>query len=274
MVNLLEADDYLLVVIITVFLTINFNLEVGLIYSLIAIVDWLAYYIAFDKNAFKIVPIENNKKDRLINLVWGMGAYVVFIFTAGFLTARFTGVSTVSTFENISSLVAATFSATPILFGSTNLKLMVWGVLIPIIETRFFFRTLLQYGIRSGNLKMPQSALSLQAFGIAAFFGAIFTVYHAVAKGITNNASLAVTFMFGVVSILLVIHFKELIQALFLHIITNTIATMQQQGIGFFAPGATGISQGGIVILGAVILVSWFLMFQQIPFIQGVKANG
>ena len=84
---------------------------------------------------------------------------------------------------------------------------------------------------------------------------------------------LFVTFIFGAVSVLLVIHFKELTQAIFLHIITNTIATMQSLNIGFFAPGSTGFNQSGMIILGSIILVSWFLLFQQLPLIKPTRGG-
>jgi len=68
---------------------------------------------------------------------------------------------------------------------------------------------------------------------------------------------------------LMVIHFKEVIQAIFLHMITNTIATMQSLGLGFFAPGAaTGLNTAGFVILGGVIMVAWLLMFHELPIVD------
>ena len=85
MVSLLESDDYILTVIITLFLTINFNLEIGVIYSFMAIIDWISYYIVFDKSAFSLVPIERDRKNRFTSLVWAMGIYVGFIFIVNFI---------------------------------------------------------------------------------------------------------------------------------------------------------------------------------------------
>lgn len=273
MVHLFESDDYLLTGIITLFLTINFNLEIGTIYCFMVIVDWVSYYIALDRKAFKLIPIEKDKRNRFVNLVWAMGAYVVFIYVANAITLRFVAAPSISAMENISQLIASTFSATP-LYGSTYLRLAVWGIIIAIVESRSFFRTWLQWGIHSAGVKLPIKVFTLTALIIAGFFGAVFSVFHIVAKGITDNIALSVTFLFGVTSVLLVLHFQEVIQAIFLHIITNTIATMQQLQIGFFAPGAVGINTVGLMILGGVLLVSWLILFQQIPFIGLIKAKG
>lgn len=273
MAKLFEADDYILVNVLLLFLLINFNLQIGTIYGLMAIVDWIAYYIAFDKSQFKFIPIELDKKKRFQNIVWAMGAYVLFIFAINYVTSRFQGApltAGLSPFEYVSQLIAGTFSATPILYGSSYLKLFVWGLLIPIIETRFFFRTIMQWGLHSSNIPTPNNAFSLRALAIMGFFGALFTVFHIVAKGITNNSSLFVTFMFGAVSIGLILHFREIIQAVFFHIITNTIATMQQLGMGFFGTG-TGVNMEGAVILGGMFIATWLLLFQEIPLINFFK---
>ena len=273
MANLLESDDYLISLVLLLFLLINFNLELGTIYAIMAIIDWVSYYIAIDSNAFKPIPIERARYGRYTSLVWSMGAYVMFIFVAGFITSKFSGAVTGSGFERISQLVASTFSATPILYGSTYLKLAVWGLLIPLIETRAFFRTGLQWGLHAAKVSLPDNIFNVKAIVIAAVYGALFSVFHIVAKGITNNSSLLVTFVFGFVSVLMVIHFKEVTQAIFLHILTNSIATMQQLGIGFF--GATpGFNISGVIITAALMLAAWVILFQEIPLVktQGVLA--
>ena len=268
MARLFEADDYILVNVLLLFLLINFNLEIGTIYGLMAIVDWIAYYIALDKSAITLFPIEKDKRNRMINIAWAMGAYVAFIFVVNFIVVRLNVApsSTLSPFEYVSQLISGTFSASPILYGSRFLKVIVWGLLIPIIETRFFFRTLLQWGQKSAGFKYT-SFFTIQTLLLSVFFGAVFTVFHIVAKGITNNSSLLVTFIFGAVSTALVLYFREAIQAIFLHIITNTIATMQQLGIGFFTDGLR-INSSGVLILAGILLATWMLLFQELPLIN------
>lgn len=277
MARLFEGYGYLLVSVLSLFLLINFDQLVGTIYGLMIVIDWLAYYQAYDRGAFGIVPIIKKGNNPFISLVWAMGAYVAFIFMVNFIQSSFQPGSFFQSLENVSALISSTFSASPILFGSDFLKLAVWGIFIARIETLFFFRTLLQYGIRSAQfkfIKLPKNLMSLEALGVAAFFGALFALFHLVAKGITNNAALLVTFAFGVFSIYLVFYFKQVAEAIFLHIITNTIATMQQLSIGFFEGGTVAFTMSGLWILTAVIMISWFLLFQKLPLLNGVKLSG
>jgi hypothetical protein len=264
MVNLFEADDYIILNVGILFLLINFNLELGIIYLGMALIDWFSYYLAFKENVFKLYPMENNKSNRLVNIAYGIGAYVGFIFLTNFIVSHFATMPIESPFKAISSLIIGTFSATPILYGSPYLKLFVWGVLIPYVETSFFFRTLTQWGIHFSNASTIKFVNKLM---ISVFFGGIFTVFHIVAKGISNNTQLLVTFIFGVVSVLLILHFKEKIQAIVLHITTNSIAMLYS--LGFIGGSSTPI----LPIIGMVV-VTWFMLFHEIPLIKKISIGG
>jgi len=271
MANLFETGEYLANLVLILFLLINFNLQIGTIYGFMATFDLLAYYFAFDQKVFKWIPIERSRHSRFNSLVWAMGIYVVFMFVVNFITLKFGRQAAASPLENIAQLVSATFSASPILYGSNFLKLAVWGIIIPIVETKAFFRTFLQWGLNFIKMPMPTSIKEPRAWIISAFFGAMFSVFHIAAKGITANSSLMVTFMFGTLSTLMVIHFKEAIQAILLHIITNTIATMGSLKIGFFDSATAGLNISGFMILGGITLAAWVLLFKELPFVKRVS---
>ena len=112
MVSLLESDDYLLTGIISLFLLINFNLEVGTIYGMMLMMDWISYNLILSSHAFTPIPLERNSNNRMINLVWAMGAYVVFIFLVNYITTRFGMAESTSALDNVSQLISGTFSAT------------------------------------------------------------------------------------------------------------------------------------------------------------------
>lgn len=272
MVKLLELDDYFINLIFALFLLINFDQTVGMIYISMLLIDTLFYYISRDSKIYVNIPVEKDPKNRWMNLIYAMGAYVAFIFTANFVLIKFSIISDGSAIQNISSLFSTAFSSTPILYQSAILGLLVWGLIIPNTETRAFFRTLLQWILKIFKIKMPTSAFSTSAFILAAGIGGLFSLFHLVAKGISDNGALFVTFLFGAFSVLLVIHFKEMIQALFLHILTNTIAVMQGRNIGFFE--GAGINWvAGLPVLAGMLLVTWFVLFQEIPFLQSRRSD-
>jgi hypothetical protein len=257
-----EGGGYILVNVILLFLLINFNLEIGTIYGFMALFDLVAYYIAFDRSTFALYPIEKDKNHRFLSLVYAMGAYVAFTFFAAWVVPKFTNapaIGALSPIEYISSLVAGTFSSTPILYSNIYMKIFVWGCLIAILETRSFFRTSLQWGLYASKTVIT-NFWSVKTIFVCAFFGGLFMAFHILAKGITNNSGLLVTFLFGALSVGLVLFFKEVLVAIFLHIINNTLATVSSVGISLFG-------QEGLIILGVILVISWFLLFFELPLI-------
>jgi len=268
-----ESDGFLILITFILFLLINFNLEIGIIYGFMAFIGW-QYYNEAVRGNFDAVPIERPGTDRMASLVVAAGVYIAFIFLASFITTRVDPNAILefdSNFAYISFLVAVSFSATPILSGSKFLRHVVWGVLIPIIETKTFFRSVFQWAVHFFRLKFPTNIFSSTALIVSSAIGFAFALFHILAKGITSNSALLVTFLFGFVSVEMVIFFKQALEAIFLHIITNTIATMQQLGNGFFSVGATGFEFSGIVLLGSSLLISWFILFQEFPFITPAR---
>lgn len=266
MVKLLEMDDYILTNLTLIFLLINFNLEIGIIYGVMAIVDWISYNLAVFSNIFKPIPIENdNGSKRFFKVGQAVVIYIIFIFIANFITTRFMVAPQASAIDNISKLMSTTFSATPILAGAKFLRLVVWGVLIAIIETRSFFRTWLQWGLNAAKIKFPSDIFSWTTSLIIVFFAGAFTIFHIMAKGIQNNEALMVTFIFGSISIGAIIYFKEVIQAIFFHIITNVLATMSELKIGFFETGTAQLNASGLVMVSGLIIIAFVLLFGELP---------
>lgn len=260
MAKILELGEYIANLVIIAFVLVNFDLQVGTIYAVLAIADALGYYFAVDQRQFDVYPIEKNKRSRYINAVWAMGAYVGFVFIFQFIMTQF---NIAGDFDQI---IYSTFASTPVLSESIYLKLFIWGILIPIVETKLFFRTLTQWANHIFIKARSNSLLNLQIQSLALFMAGVFTLFHLAAKGITNNAALMATFVFGYISVLLVLHFKEAIQAILLHIINNTKSTMFVLGVGLYNP--SGIVAGIPVTIG-VILVTWIMMFGEVPLIRG-----
>jgi hypothetical protein len=266
MASLFESDSYILIDLILIFILITFNIQIGTIYLFMIALDWFIYYFASDKNIYKVIPLETNSQHRLMSVITSAVIFIAFYFFIAYVNMRFSGLSvTQGTYlSQLGQVIASTFSATPILGSSDYMKLVVWGILIPIVETRFFFRTLMQWGTNKfAGIKIPTDIFSITAIWVSAFWGLLFMVFHIVAKGISNNQALVVTFLFGFFSVMCVIYFQQAIQAIFLHVLWNTVGTMYQLNIGF----ASSINSG-IMITVSLVLIAWALLFQQLPFIS------
>lgn len=266
MTKLFEADGYFLLDVILLFVLIAFNLEIGIIYIAMIIFDWFLYYFVVDQHVYGFIPLEKNVSNRTWSLIMSIGLFAVFYMVVAYINVQVFSVSKIegNILAQLGQTIAQTFSSTPILYGSNYLKLVVWGILIPVVETRFFFRTLMQWGtLQFAKTKIPNSVFSLSAVLIAAFWGMLFMIFHIMAKQITDNKALFITFLFGFFSVMCVIYFKEAIQAIIVHILWNTIGTMYQLNIGF----AISI-QSGLILSASLILIAWAVLFQQIPLIS------
>jgi hypothetical protein len=263
--KVLEVDDYFFNLIIILFLLITFDQTIGIIYLGMALIDAFFYYWAIDSKFFTPIPTETG--NRYMNIVIGGVLYIVFVYISFFIVSFFQtqsfSTSTLA-FREISQMVAQTFSATPILHSSVFLRLAVWGIVIPIVETRFFFRTCVQYFARFAFFTELPNILSLKGQGLSIFTGSVFTIFHIIAKGITNEPALLITFIFGYISVLCVLYFKEISQAYWLHIITNTYATMVFLGISIYA---------NPFLLVGIILLAWFMVFQELPLIPSRRSS-
>jgi len=223
--------------IILLFLLVNFDQQMALIFSLMIIVD----YIIFKDDSFVSYPFEKRTDNRIlmlfeVALIWAMFMGVTAIVMR-LLTPSIT--SFTSAIQTIFELQAST---KPALSGNAILTFIGWGIMIPFIETRFFFGRLLELisDWRKTTLKITSPA----AHFLGVVIGTIFALFHLTARqcgtaATCQNAALLVTFLFGYISVLIVVWKKETKQATLFHVLANSLSV--GISLGFFSIlGATG----------------------------------
>jgi len=208
--TLKELDEYFILDILLVFLMIDYALPLATIYAVMVLVGSLIYYAGGDRGIVNWIPFVKSKGGSLIGVMLGVTAGIGFIYLYKYLGSL--------------TPMANVFATTA--FGeSESIGKFVFGFLIPIAETRFFFRTILQwFSLRRGIV----SPLSFKGIQIMVAFSAIFTLFHDTAKGIDNNIDLFATFLFGVISIAIILTTGQWIEAAIMHIVVNGYA------VGFF----------------------------------------
>lgn len=104
----------------------------------------------------------------------------------------------------------------------TAIKYYLFGVLIPLIETRVISRL---YGalawmtnISITNLRNPRT------HGLIIIISTLFMFFHLKVRGVNNNIDLVMTFLFAYISLILVSIFKEMEAANEFHVGTNMLA--------------------------------------------------
>lgn len=213
-------------VLFLLFLLLAFDRDMSMIYLLILIGDYIWY--RFDRNI--VFPLEKTKSNRFSALIEaGIATAGFFIISSAVIA--FAAVDITPSFQSIVSLLA---TATPVLKGNKILTLIGWGVIIPIIETSFFNGRLLEgiatYAEKRTGKKINFNKITTTLIVVVLVIAAFFTLFHLTAKNLAS-APLMITFVFSVISSILVIKNKELKQAIILHIITNSLAVLSSFGL-------------------------------------------
>lgn len=216
-----------------------FDPEMSKIYLLILFADFI-WYVSDNFVSFKFSR-DGNVQRGVISAAIGLAAFLV---ASTALLSYIPGALSLvrSNMQSIFELLSAT---TPILQNSKILTIIGWVVLIPYIETSFFNGRLLEgipvwlkekAGMNSAViLTDPNKDFMTKITNPASIFviflvAAAFTLFHLSAKGL-QSIPLLITFIFSIISSLIVIKDRELRGAIYLHVAVNGITVLTSYGV-------------------------------------------
>lgn len=217
--------NYLLLFLLFIYLA--FDRDLANIYMLMIFADfvwwWTDLFIGNRKVEFPIERTSTNRQQAIIEAVIAVAALLLLTQIIFTLFAK------TKNFANAQSIILLYASATPILKGSTILTVFGWGILAPIVETRFFFGRVFEglaftYESTTGE-RINLKKFTFQTILLMAFVAGLFTLFHITAKKL-EDIPLLITFIFGMVSLYLVVRDQELKSATLFHIFINTIAVL------------------------------------------------
>lgn len=199
------SDDLWFLMIVLLFLIINWNMPMASIYSHMTHIAMWGYILPIVLGLFAWIPL-SNKPNRMNEIIAGIVVAIGFIWF----------------YKRLTATPLATVFATTAFGESVYVHKFVFGGLIPIIETVFFFVILPLWALWKMGKSLDRSLVSVDNIITIIAFASIFAVFHMTAKGITNTPDLFATFLFGALSMGLVIFFKSVLPALLLHTIVNS----------------------------------------------------
>lgn len=201
-----NIDELMVIAVLLIFLVINYNMPLASIYSHFAWIAIVGYLVPIIFNLFEWIPV-SKKGNMLTEILVGIGSGILFIKFYDYMAVQ--------------KPMAAVFAATA--FGdSAAFGKFVFGVLIPSVETILFFVIILGWILyKMGSSFSSATLTSGVVITVAVIISALFDIFHATSKGLTNTNEHAVTVVFALLSIGLVIYFKSLLPALLLHITVN-----------------------------------------------------
>lgn len=225
MIQIKDANYYKFTVVALLFLLLAFDRDLAMIYLLIMFGD----FVWMLSDNFVSFPYSNGPADNVrvyIEAAAALGAFLgISTFMVSYLSPQsLVGTGFVSQTQSLFQLLA---TSTPILKGSPFLTFIGWGILVPVIETSFFFGRLLEgfttYAEHFFNTKISLDHLSIKLLMVIFFVAALFTIFHFTSKEM-KTVPLLITFIFAAISCLLVQRQKQLKGAISLHIGTNSAA--------------------------------------------------
>ena len=209
------------------FLYINFDARMAMAYLAIIIADYWWY----KDDSFVSLPIERTTANRKNTLFLTIIYYALFLISSIVIL----GMTTAGReFASITGIFQLSATAVPILAGSKIFMFLSWGVMIPVIESRFFFGRLYEgMAVHAKDFlgyEISTKKLTFETIGLIIFISALFAIFHIGAKGLSTPA-LMTTFIFAVISLIFVTKTQELKGGILLHILTNSIGVLKRIGM-------------------------------------------
>ena len=219
-------------------------------------------YIQFDPiNTIKIENKVNRVKSTMYGtLGWISAILITFIVLGIFSSQSLFGVPEEYSFEkgsinSVFELVKQTQSSLAF-EGSKFFEFISFGFFIAIAETIWFVMILYEIGIELGkllgqNVAFNTSKISLFTIILFSLISYAFMFYHLSSKGINNNPALISVFIFGFISLLVTMLEGQVLGAIIMHIINNSVALILTFGVTF-TPILIGIG----IAFGIYLLIS------------------
>ena len=226
-----EENIFAVLVVFLIFLVVNFDPNMATVFSLMIIADILIFTTIIKK--LKVdYPFERTTKNRFTSLIESLIIFAGFIFLQT-IVLRILTPTIQSTSQSLQSLLSLYATTTPALQGNMIFTFIAYGLIVPFVETRFFFGRL--YELLADKFNKAGTLKNKMTWILALFIGSIFAIYHLTARrcgaaGACQNALLFVTFLFGMISTLMVAHYKETKQAVLVHVFANSMSILYAYG--------------------------------------------
>jgi len=206
--------------VLLVFLLINFDLRIGIVFLSLLILEWLMY----NSKMFKSYPFLTRGESGFNTIIFIMIGFVAYIYGSMALLSS-TGVNlTLSTFIQFASQ-----ETIPALAGDPYISAFIITVPGPIVETRFFAR-LMEFTAMMTRIQIKPDIFHLPQWGLFAFISGVFSIFHLTVK-LTSEIGMLLTFSFMMVSLWLIAYREQTAEAVGVHILNNSLVVALRKGV-------------------------------------------
>lgn len=256
-----DTPFQLIVSAVLIFLIVNFDPNISSIFFYFSILSIIFYlYDLFLGNRNIEYPTERVGGNRIRQLLYAVGIYIIFVISSNILLniAKFVGEQTGSGFSVFNEVLFQSFAnASPALADTVLISLIMWAVIIPIVETHFFFGRVFEF--IKDLLHVNGQLNDIRTWSVILLVSVGFMLFHITAKGVSNSSALLLVFLFALTSIITVIIFKQTIEAILIHIIANSFALINGLGLSL-------LSASVLLIYGVLLAIHLYPVWRHGDF--------
>lgn len=210
----LELGILIALTVLFPFLATNFNNNLGTTYSIFTLASII--YLILDPQ--RDIPFKKESN-----------FFLTSILVAGVAVVGFMLLSTYAIIPGTKGLLNLLASSTPVLANDPFTNKFVFGVLVAIAETLFFFTYLFDLLASMANVKINTYNLrSMRLWSIIIGLSLLFMLFHLTAKmtgsAADTTATLVVVFFMAIFSLLLVVVREQALDSVLFHVLLNSLA--------------------------------------------------
>lgn len=207
---------------IFLFFSVNFSPQIlGMIFFGMVVV----YYIFAERFPTKFSKIAENREAIIKGLLPAIGLLIVWLAASNYIFSVFQ-VPEIQTESVVATLAA--YTTPPIISEVPMLRFFVFGILIPIAETFFFFGLFVPFIISALRVRIGDR-FNVSWIIVALIAASVMGIFH-LTTHIALEYALITDFIFAFISGMLVLYYKRLNEAMLLHIIANSVIIASQLG--------------------------------------------
>lgn len=219
-----ERIFFMLTVFTSLFVALNVQENLGIIYGLMGLFAMGGIVLDELFGNRTQIKIESGSISRLRALFVAIAGYLAVLFISQILIPILGKAGIITQSVSLPTLysVVQLYSQTTLAFtGNIIFYFITFGFLISMIETRAW---VILYEFLIDMFKLKIDLKNFKIWIVIIIGGIFFYLFHLTAKGIANDAALAVVFIFMVVTYIIVTIEKQSLDALLMHIFANSIA--------------------------------------------------
>jgi len=208
------------------FLTISFRERIGNVYIGLVVIDALLLFFMTKRKLFLNSISGNTLKAVGIGFFGYAILFVVYYFSS-FILQGFTDITAGQSIgQALTQMISLMKTQAALTFESSKIfEIFAIGILIPVVETKVFFGSIFDFLAESTNTQI-NTLKNKRLWILMIVLSGIFTWFHVAVRG-QSNVGWFITFIFGMISCIMVIKTKEVESAVWFHVINNMIIKLR-----------------------------------------------